>query len=198
MLEKRLRSALELDLPYGQRPPFSRPQGTQASVLVLFGEKNGEPSLLLTRRTEKVETHKGQIAFPGGKCEAEELVTSDGIITAALRETEEEVGLSREAVRVLGRLPVLWTPTGFLVTPVVGMLSAPAESFGLSLNELEIAEVRWIPLSVLSREGTYRRETYRLGAIQVPIDVFVVDAFRIWGATGSMIKNLLDRLAALG
>jgi 8-oxo-dGTP pyrophosphatase MutT (NUDIX family) len=191
--EARLRQALSLDRPYPERPP--RQTGRPAAVLLLFGEYEGRWSLLLTKRGETVSTHQGQMAFPGGVCEPEEAAEPEGRIITALRETEEEVGITRNQVRVLGYLPELWTVTDFWVTPVVGILNQPAEQVPLVINPSEIAEAAWIPLEVLESPETYRRESRRYGAVLYPIHVFEVGEFYIWGATGSMIRNLLDRLA---
>ncbi|MCM2278805.1 MAG: CoA pyrophosphatase [Oligoflexia bacterium] len=194
--EERLESALKLELPYSERP--LTPQGRPAAVLMLFGEHDGKQALLVTRRTDKVETHKGQMAFPGGNCEPEELRGPEGIILTALRETEEEVGIPRDRVRVLGRLPGLWTPTGYWVVPVVGTLLAPAHEVPLRNSVHEIAEALWVPFTVLLEPGVYRRETRKVGTVSYPIHVYQVGGYRIWGATGAMIKNLLDRLEKLG
>jgi 8-oxo-dGTP pyrophosphatase MutT (NUDIX family) len=193
--EQELRSALALDLPYMERPPDLKAQSTPASVLLLFGEtsstETGEPELLMTRRTETVEKHKGQMAFPGGAGDSEE----DSIQTA-LRETHEEVGISPDHVTVLGALPPLWTPTGFWITPVVGLLKTHIDETRLSSSVEEIAEAFWIPLSTLQKTDVYSREFIERGQIQYVTHVYQVGPYRIWGATGAMIKNLLDRLAA--
>lgn len=194
--EARLRAALQLELPYPERPPTR--DGTPAAVLALFAEYQGEIAVLMTRRTEKVETHKGQMAFPGGHCEPDELCGPEGQRLTALRETEEEVGIPRARVRVVGELPGIWTVTGYWVTPVAGVLEVPAESLRLANDPHEIAEAFWIPLRILAAPETYRREFLTIGAVNYPIHVYQVGEHRIWGATGSMIKNLLDRLAALG
>jgi 8-oxo-dGTP pyrophosphatase MutT (NUDIX family) len=144
----------------------------------------------MTRRAENLETHKGQMAFPGGMRDAQDL---DGIATA-LRETREEVGIPESQVEPVGVLPELWTVTGFLVTPVLGVLKEPIEQVPLIPNLEELDRVFWIPLSVLRREGVYRRESLEFGAVRYPVDVFLVDEYRIWGATGTLLKNLLDRL----
>jgi 8-oxo-dGTP pyrophosphatase MutT (NUDIX family) len=147
----------------------------------------------MTQRTETVETHKGQMALPGGG-----LDPGEDALMAALRETEEEVGIDRGLVEVLGRLPDLTTVTGFQVTPVVGVLREEIVRVSLSPNAHEIAEAFWIPWSVLTHPDTYRRELLRVGPVQYPTHVYQVKHYRIWGATGSMIKNLLDRVEALG
>jgi 8-oxo-dGTP pyrophosphatase MutT (NUDIX family) len=190
--DKSLRSALELDLPYPERMPLI--QGTPASVLALFGFKQGggEPELLMTQRTETVEKHKGQMAFPGGMADP-----GENHVQTALRETQEELGILASNVSVLGKLPGLWTPTGFSITPVVGILKTGIDQTPIYKNEPEIAEAFWIPLSVLKDLETYKKEFVERNGIRYATHVYQVGSYRIWGATGAMIKNLLDRLAAL-
>jgi 8-oxo-dGTP pyrophosphatase MutT (NUDIX family) len=175
--------------------------GKPASVLMLFGAPRENPSdqqLLITRRTDSVGSHKGQMAFPGGTAESHELSMGPrGYIGTALRETHEEIGIPSTAIATIGTLPELSTITLFRVTPVVGMLRTPIEDAPFQLNPHEIAEAFWVKLSVLQEPRTYRQEYIRVGAINYPIHVYLVNGHRIWGATGSMIKNLLDRLQTL-
>ncbi|MBL7715230.1 MAG: CoA pyrophosphatase [Bdellovibrionales bacterium] len=186
--KKKVQESLALDLPY-----FSRPlpmEGTPASVLVLLHFQGDDPGILLTRRTEQVETHKGQIAFPGGMRDEQ-----DGSeVETALRETEEEVGIHRDHVEVLGTLPKFWVRSGFLVTPVVAVLKAPVDSIQFSISQQEIDEVFWVSFSQLAAPGVYQQEPFRVGNLVYPIHVYQVGRHRVWGATGAMIKNLLDRL----
>ena len=199
--ERKIDSALSLEHEYEDRAfDFLKGELRAAAVLVLFGysEKDTafEPYLLLTRRTESVETHKGQIAFPGGVSDPEDF-EDQGATTTALRETEEEVGIPRSEIRVLGRLPRLPTVTGFDVTPFVGTLKRPVEQVALKPSEGEIAEVFWVPMSVLMHSDTYRREVLTVGGAggaEYPIHVYQVKEHRIWGVTAAIIKNLLDRL----
>jgi 8-oxo-dGTP pyrophosphatase MutT (NUDIX family) len=208
--ESKIQAALCLKLDYEERSlkmPAREKKATPAAVLVLFGysnqEENPEKSahILLTRRTESVETHKGQMAFPGGRSELEDDHECHqelrGAIMTALRETEEEVGIPKSEVRILGRLPLLMTVTDYLIAPIVGVLTQPIESIALELDSIETAEAIWIPYSVLSDPNTYRRELIAVGAVKYPIHVYQVKEHRIWGATGSMMKNLLDRLASV-
>ncbi len=206
--EKHLRAALSLELPYsgqvhrdlgGSRKGKAIP----AAVLLLFGYFRKRPSssssglaeplpaLLYTLRTDEVETHKGQISFPGGHTEPEELNQPE---ITALRETEEEVGISRKSVILAGRLPPLFTATGYLIQPFVGILNRSIEEIPLVLDTKETAEAIWAPLESLSSPGIYQAQMYRVGDFDFPIDVYQYQHHRIWGATGSMTKNLLDRL----
>lgn len=192
-----LEAALKKNLPFSKRRPPMENEQKLAAVLVLFGNQNGKPSLLITRRTETVETHKGQMAFPGGRCDRKGDGQFETSIEAALRETYEEVGIAPDDVEICGELSDLWTVTGYLVTPVVGLLKVETERLSFVTSEHEIAEAFWVPLSVLMDPGTYRYEKIRFGEVDYPIDVFQVADHRIWGATGSMIKNLLDRLQSV-
>lgn len=207
---KILTLALNIDFPYPDRLRKlllvdSTDSVVPAAVLVLIGysekKQNGtsesDPSVLFIRRTESVETHKGQMAFPGGQCDPED---DGGVVRTALRETTEEVGISPENVEVFGMLPTLITTSSFSIQPVVGTLKKPIEQVPLTLNKAEVEEAIWIPLQQLSHPDTYRQEFFTVGqgqlSAQFPIDVYQVMHHRIWGATGSITKNLLDRLDA--
>jgi 8-oxo-dGTP pyrophosphatase MutT (NUDIX family) len=202
--EEELKRALALDLPYTERMLSRESTLSRASVLALFARaKKTDPenptgiSLLVTRRTESVESHKGQMAFPGGRCELDEM-EGGHFEKTALRETEEEVGVVPERVRVLGALPPLVTISLYWVMPFVGVANVALEDLRLQLNPAEIAEAIWVPWSVLSDPAIYRKEMIQRGAIRFPTHVYQVGDHRIWGATGAMIKNLLDRLQSLG
>lgn len=192
---KRLEIALTLDLPYPERPP--KLSGTAASVLILFGYQTGDspenPRILVTRRTDQMVNHKGQMAFPGGSRDDDETERE-----TALRETEEEVGIPREKIQIVGALPTLWTITDFWITPVVGVLTSQIEETPIRSNKAEIAETLWVPLSILKDPATYRKEWVERGPIRFPVHAYYVDSAqgqsRIWGATGAMIQNLLARL----
>lgn len=190
---ERLEKALALEQPY----PFrAMTEGRPAAVLLLMGFADAastDPSVLVTRRTESVETHKGQYALPGGVMDPEDEAEL-GLVTTALRETEEEVGIPRGTVEVAGKLPEVWTPSGFLITPVVGLLNVPISAVSFAMSEAEIDHAFWVELATLRAPGIYRQEMRQIGAVKFPTDVFLVDGHRIWGATGAMLKNLIQRL----
>jgi 8-oxo-dGTP pyrophosphatase MutT (NUDIX family) len=200
--EARLKKALAIDFPYTER--LLRTPEHAAAVLAVFAKRSkpeeGNPSgvsLLVTRRTDTIQSHQGQMAFPGGRCEADELERAD-LVSTALRETEEEVGISRHLVQVVGTLPELTTVTNYRVTPVVGLIETPLEEVILRPEPSEVAEVLWVPWSVLTHPSTYQKEMIRRGDVQFPTHVYTVEGRRIWGATGAMIKNLLDRFERIG
>jgi 8-oxo-dGTP pyrophosphatase MutT (NUDIX family) len=190
--EERAKKALFIELPYGDRfPPLATP--TQASVLLIFAQADTEISLLVTKRTESVLHHTGQMAFPGGRCEV-----GESSLEAAFRETEEEVGIQRGDLLVLGKLPPVHVPTGFLIEPYVALHKKSVSEVIIQVSADEIAETLWAPWSVLNSPETYRKEMISRGAIQLPTHVFYVGGHRVWGATAAMIKNFLDRCSLVG
>jgi 8-oxo-dGTP pyrophosphatase MutT (NUDIX family) len=162
---------------------------TPAAVLLLLYEKDGEPHILLTRRTNYVEHHKGETSFPGGAFDAE-----DGdLLTTALRETEEEIGVHPQDVEVLGRLDDIVTITDFLVSPFVAVLSAADYPF--VVNAKEVAELVEVPLRHLMDERNLARAMQPFRDRVVPILTYSYGDHRIWGATARILKGFLDHLS---
>ncbi|HQU78982.1 MAG TPA: CoA pyrophosphatase [Azonexus sp.] len=160
---------------------------TPAAVLFPIVLRDNGQTVLLTQRTAHLKDHAGQISFPGGRVEAED----ESPIHTALRETEEEIGLAREHVEVLGFLPEYRTGTGFRVTPVVALVTPP---FELALDPFEVAEAFEVPLAFLLDPANHKRHSlhYR-GALRHFFAMPYGDYF-IWGATAGMIRSLTERL----
>ena len=168
---------------------LDRGDGRPAAVLIPILERD-EPSILFTRRTEDLPRHPGEISFPGGLRHAEDA----DLLETALRETEEELGLSRDDVRVLGSLePFLTYTTGFWVTPVVGAVGA---GVAFRPNPGEIAEVLEFPLSRLAAVEA-EMEWHRGDEVWTGF-VYELDGHTIWGATGRMLHELLAVLRREG
>ena len=168
-----------------------------AAVLVPLVQHPEGLSVLLTRRTEHLNDHAGQISFPGGRTDAGD---ADAVATA-LREAQEEVGLAPAAVEVIGRLPVYTTVTAYEVTPVIGLL---APQTGLHGDAFEVAEVFEVPLSFLMDPAHHRRHAVRWEGIERqflsmpwigPGADGVTREYFIWGATAAMLRNLYAFLA---
>ncbi len=197
-LSAKLRALAALDFPY--KDARVRAGTRHAEVLVLFGRTGrGNTEVLYIHRAESADnkdTHAGQMAFPGGACEAGE--TEDPRGRAAVRETFEEVGVREEQVEILGFLPELVSITGFQVLPVVAWLKAPIDEVALRPDPREIQGTVWIPWDHLTEPSTYARETIEVGSVRYPIHVFRYEDYRIWGLTGTLTKNLLDRWQVLG
>jgi 8-oxo-dGTP pyrophosphatase MutT (NUDIX family) len=173
-------------------PRFTQRQPAQAAVLIPLVARP-EPTLLLTQRTAHLSNHSGQIAFPGGKVDESDA----GVIDAALREAEEEVGLARAFVQVLGTLPIYTTGTAFIVTPVVALVQP---GFTLTPNAGEVADVFEVPLSFLLDPAHHRRhalvaEGVRREWFSMPYRDGDVERF-IWGATAGMLRNFYRFMAA--
>jgi len=163
---------------------------TPAAVLFPIVLRDGGQTVLLTQRTAHLRDHAGQISFPGGRVEAEDISPSH----TALRETEEEIGLSRERIEILGFLPEYRTGTGFRVTPVVAVIQPP---FELRPDPFEVAEIFEVPLAFLLDPANHQRHSlhYR-GALRNYFAMPYGDYF-IWGATAGMIRSLSERLGLL-
>jgi 8-oxo-dGTP pyrophosphatase MutT (NUDIX family) len=160
---------------------------TAAAVLFPIVLRDGNQTVLLTQRTAHLRDHAGQISFPGGRVEAEDLSPTH----TALRETEEEIGLSRDRIEVLGFLPEYRTGTGFRVTPVVAIVQPP---FDLAPDPFEVAEVFEVPLAFLLDPANHKRHSiHHLGALRHFFAMPYGDYF-IWGATAGMIRSLTARL----
>ena len=160
---------------------------TPAAVLFPIVQRGSGHTVLLTQRTVHLRDHAGQISFPGGRVEADD----PSPVHTALRETEEEIGLAREHVEILGFLPEYHTGTGFRVTPVVALLTPP---FELAPDPFEVAEVFEVPLAFLLDPANHKRHSlhYR-GALRHFFAMPYGDYF-IWGATAGMIRSLSERL----
>ncbi len=159
-----------------------------AAVLLPLYKKHGEYHILLTRRTQKVEHHKGQISFPGGARHEHDR----GIRDTALRETFEEIGVRPEDVQILGELDNMGTLTSnYLVTPFVGIIPYPYE---LTVNRDEIEKLIEVPLSALADEKNHREEVYVIEGIKFKAIMFDYRGHVIWGATARILEQFLDLL----
>ena len=157
-----------------------------AAVLVPLVWHDEEWHLLLTRRTDSVESHKGQVSFPGGACDDGETTPEE----TALREAHEEIGIQPDNVRVLGRLANLVTITYFRVTPVVGVVRWPAV---FRVGEHEVARVFTMPLGWLANPAN--RWQFELpGTRRTLIAFHPYDGELLWGATARMTVDFLTTL----
>lgn len=160
-----------------------------AAVLVPLVARREGVTVLLTRRTAHLAHHAGQISFPGGHIEPED----GGPIETALRETEEEIGLDRRHVEVIGRLDTYVTRTGFVVTPVVAIVHPP---FALAIDEFEVDEVFEVPLSFLLDPANHRRCSAEFEGVTRHFYAMPYNDHFIWGATAGMLINLYQFLSA--
>jgi 8-oxo-dGTP pyrophosphatase MutT (NUDIX family) len=161
---------------------------TPAGVLIPIFDRPGTGlSVLLTQRSAELKLHAGQISFPGGRMEPED----DDIAVTALRETEEEVGIGKEHVTVVGYLPPMPTITGYAVTPIVGLVATAAVTT-VDRNEVEFAFE--VPLSFLLERDNRRIVERELHGKSIPMTEFHYQQHRIWGATAMMIVEFIKVL----
>ncbi|MFN4283781.1 MAG: CoA pyrophosphatase [Alphaproteobacteria bacterium] len=158
-----------------------------AAVLIPIVLRPGGPTILLTERTPHLADHAGQISFPGGRLEPEDA----DAVAAALRETEEEIGLARRHVEVLGHFEDYGTVTGYRVTPIVGLARPP---FDLTPDPHEVAEIFELPLEFILQPTNIRRLRETRGG--VPRDVYEIayGKWRVWGFTARILVRLIAAL----
>lgn len=160
-----------------------------AAVLMPVVLRAEGPTLLFTQRTADLTDHAGQVSFPGGRTELSDVSPVD----TALRETEEEIGLARQQVEVIGSLPEFFTGTGYRVTPVVGLVRPP---FDVVPDPREVAEIFEVPMAFLMNGVNHQRRS-----VDLPNDLgrrtfytMPYQRFFIWGATAGMLRNLFHFL----
>jgi 8-oxo-dGTP pyrophosphatase MutT (NUDIX family) len=163
-----------------EHPPFSH-----AAVLVPLFEKGEDCHLLFTKRSDQVKYHKGEISFPGGVVDEEDLE----LINTALREAHEEIGLKEGDVQIIGMLDDIVTITEFIVTPIVGLFPYP---YPFKVSEVEIAELIEVPLSSLLREKSFSEKEIIRGGQKEIVYAYQFEKHIIWGATARILKQFLD------
>ena len=163
------------------------PEGplVSAAVLVPVIVREAGLAMLLTRRTDHLAHHAGQISFPGGRFED----VDDGPEDAALRETEEEIGLHRHHVDLIGRLDDYVTRTGFRITPIVGMIHPP---FATKADPFEVAEIFEVPLDHLLDPAHHERHSRVYKGVSRSYHAMPYNQYYIWGATAGMLMNFYE------
>lgn len=156
-----------------------------AAVLVPIVDRAEGATVLLTKRTDHLSKHPGQISFPGGTVDPED----EDEVAAALRETHEEIGIEPSLIHVAGFLDEYITGTGFEIKPVVALIQP---GFSLTLQEEEVAEAFEVPLSFLLDRENHKRETAMWQGVLRHYYAMPYAGYRIWGATAAMLVNLCD------
>jgi 8-oxo-dGTP pyrophosphatase MutT (NUDIX family) len=167
------------------------PEGSlrPAAVLIPIVHHEGRHAVVLTQRTEQLSSHPGQVSFPGGRCEA----ADESIIHTALRESEEEIGLPPSAVTVLGTLGNLLLPSGYCVTPIVGLI---ADDTPLAPSPREVAHIFHVPLQLALNVSSFERLLVATEQGERELLQMHYDGYRIWGATATILYHLAQKIAA--
>lgn len=160
---------------------------TPAAVLVPMVMREHGMTMLLTQRTNDLAHHPGQVSFPGGHVDPTDNSPED----TALRETEEEVGIDRRHIRIIGRLADYWTRTGFTVAPIVGVITPP---FDVTPDPGEVAEVFEVPMDFLLDPANHERHSREYKGATRQFYAMPYNDFYIWGATAGMLIDLYDVL----
>jgi len=147
-----------------------------------------EPHVLLTQRTHHLTRHAGQVAFPGGRADANDI----SLVETALRETQEETGIDPAFVTVAGFLDAYETGTGYAILPVVGILS---DGFALSPHAVEVAEIFEVPLAFLLDPANRQQQSRAFQGRIRSFYSFTYEGHYIWGATAAMLLNFAERIS---
>ena len=187
-LRQRLGRARPASAVYGDDGTGREEAATVAAVLVPIIAHPGGLTVLFTQRTAHLKAHSGQVSFPGGRAEPGDASPDE----TALRESEEEIGLPRDRVEVLARLPEYFTRTGFRVTPVIGLIVPPVE---LVPDPREVESIFEVPLAFLLDARNHKRQTREFQGRTVGYYEMPYGDRYIWGATAGMVVNLYRALA---
>jgi 8-oxo-dGTP pyrophosphatase MutT (NUDIX family) len=178
---------LQENLGKAGEPEDSAIDHVEAGVMVILFEKDGEYWLILNRRSRKVEHHKGEICFPGGRKDNKD----KDLTETALRETREEMGIAGRNISILGILNKTETTTGYLITPTVGLISYP---YQYDIQNDEVEDVIEFPLSALFREDCTRYEAKLINDRVVMQPAYQYCGNVVFGATARILENLAFRV----
>jgi 8-oxo-dGTP pyrophosphatase MutT (NUDIX family) len=160
-----------------------------AAVLIPVVDRGPEATVILTQRTERLRSHSGQVAFPGGRIDPTDASPEE----AALRETLEEIGLKASAIEVIGRMPDYVTGSGYRIAPVLGIVTPP---FELAINEHEVDAAFEVPLGFLMNAANHNRESRMWKEKERFYYTMPYGERFIWGVTAGIIRTLYERLYA--
>lgn len=171
--------------------PLERLAAPGSAVLAPIYERDGQPWIILTRRSWQMRSHRGEVSLPGGRRDPEDLSLWD----TALREANEEIGLDPETVRFIGELDHLTTVISRnVIVPLVGHLDPAPDPALLVPEPGEVDAILHVPVAELLDPETYRQERWGIGGIDRTMHFFDLVGDTVWGATASMLYDLLERI----
>ena len=164
---------------------IEHPEFKPSAVLMPFFCDDNEIKLLFTIRDKNLKHHKGEISFPGGKQEQQD----KDLIETALRETEEEVGIKRDQIEIMGRLDDLFTITKYIITPFIGIIKG---KFKIITSDAEVFRVIKVPLSIFGKNGCFQEEAWQQNKTSYPIYYYYYRRNIIWGATAYIMNQFME------
>ena len=167
------------------------PGPVPAAVLLPLFCRDGSWQILFTKRTDRLNHHRGEISFPGGVRHQED----PDLLTTALRETWEEVGIRPDDVEVLGALDDIFSVYDYLVTPFVGVIP---DNYRFTINPEEIERLIVVPMTHLLRPEIYRVEDWRWKGREMPVPFFTCGDDEVWGLTAAILRQFLDLVTSQG
>jgi len=171
----------------GNRKPLvlDPPKFTHAAVLIPIISEEDQLKVILTKRTETLKHHRGEISFPGGKSSKED----NNLVETALRETDEEIGVKGDQVQVVSRLDDLFTITRYIITPFIGLIRGEIE---LVSNDAEVAEILHVPLKLFLTQEKFAEKAWERNGVKYPLYYYYWKNYEIWGATAYIINQFTE------
>ena len=170
--------------------PFSKNNSTASAVLILLYLEDNEIHFFLTKRSNELEHHKGQISLPGGTQEENEELTH-----TALRETQEEIGINKTSISIIGSMPPLFVPvTGFMIHPFIGYSSNKLEP---TPDPSEVEAIFSVNISDLLNETNQTIEKRNIRGYDVEVPYFKLNNYEVWGATSMILSEFRDLIKSI-
>ena len=170
--------------------PFSKNNSTPAAVLILLYLEDNEIYFFLTKRTDELENHKGQISLPGGMQEGNEK-----LIDTALRETQEEIGINKTSVSIIGKITPLFVPvTGFMIYPFIGYSLIKLDP---KMDPVEVAAIFSVNISDLLNKENRTIEQRNIRGYDVQVPYFKLNDYKVWGATSMILSEFRDLIKSI-
>ena len=170
--------------------PFSKNNSTPAAVLILLYLEDNEIHFFLTKRSNELEHHKGQISLPGGTQEENEK-----LIHTALRETHEEIGINKTSISIIGSMTPLFVPvTGFMINPFIGYSLNKLEP---TPDPLEVEAIFSVNISDLLNEANQTIEQRNIRGYDVKVPYFKLKNYEVWGATSMILSEFRDLIKSI-